>query len=115
MTVLIDNKNGDYYDYGNLTGTQIFYGNTDCEELESGSNTSSVECQPYYVNYTNTKPSDAFILAESAINMPGANYMPRVMLGSNHLQMRNDSEMEKAVDAIFFDGLGRDYFQTDFR
>jgi pimeloyl-ACP methyl ester carboxylesterase len=105
----------DYYDYGNLTGTQIFYGNTDCESLESGSMTSSVECQPYYEIYINTKTSDAFILAESAMNMPGANYMPRVMQGSNHLQMRNDSEMKIAVDAIFKDGLGRDYFQTDFR
>jgi pimeloyl-ACP methyl ester carboxylesterase len=105
----------DYYDYGNLIGTQIFYGNTDCEELESGSNTSSVECQPYYEIYTNTKPSDAFILAESAMNMPGANYEPRVMLGSNHLQMRNDSEMGKAVKAIFEDGLGGDYFYTKNR
>lgn len=105
----------DYYDYGNLTGTQIFYGNTDCESLESGSMTSSVECQPYYEIYSNTKPSDAFILAESAINMPGANYMPRVMQGSNHLQMRNDSEMKIAVDAIFKDGLDRGYFKTDPR
>jgi hypothetical protein len=49
------------------------------------------------------------------MNMPGANYEPRLMQGSNHLQMRNDSEMGKAVDAIFFGGLNRDYFKTDFR
>ncbi len=105
----------EYYDYGNLTGTQIFYGNTDCESLESGSNTSSVECQPFYEVYSATEPSDAFILAQSAMDMPGANYQPRVMLGSNHLQMRNDSEMEKAVNAIFLFGLGQPYFMTDVR
>ena len=105
----------DYYDYGILTGTKIFYGNTDCESLESGSMTSSVACQPYYEMYTSTKPSDGFILQESAMNMPGANYEPMEMLGSNHLQMRNDSEMGKAVQAIFFGGLGRSYFKTGTR
>lgn len=106
----------DYYDYGNLTGTQIFYGDTDCESLESGNMTSSVECQPYYEIYTNTKTSDAFILAESAMNMPGVNYPVQVMEGSNHLQMRNDGNMGDAVNLIFNNGIdGRQYFMTDPR
>lgn len=61
------------------------------------------------------KPSDGFILAESAMNGPGANYEPEFMDGSNHLQMKNDSNMEEAVEAIFEFGLGADYFKTDKR
>jgi pimeloyl-ACP methyl ester carboxylesterase len=61
------------------------------------------------------KPSDGFILAESAKNGPGMNYELQVMPGSNHMQMKNDKNMEKAVKAIWFDGLGRRYFYTKKR
>ena len=73
------------------------------------------ECNVAWDVQFNTRPSDAFILVESAMNMPGANYEPREMQGSNLIQMRNDSEMGKAVDAIFKDGLGKEYFQTKKR
>jgi len=46
---------------------------------------------------------------------PGMNYIPRKMLHTNHLQMRNNEEMRKAVDAIFYDGLGKTFFKTDER
>ncbi len=49
------------------------------------------------------------------MDMPGANYEPREMLGSNHLQMRNDSKMGEAVEVIFRFCLGRTYFKTDLR
>jgi len=37
------------------------------------------------------------------------------MQGSNHMQMKNDSNMEEAVNDIFIDGLGRPFFKTDER
>lgn len=61
------------------------------------------------------KPADGFILAESAMNAPGANYDPTFMDGSNHFQMKNDSNTERAMDAIFEDGLGRNFFKTQKR
>ena len=51
----------------------------------------------------------------SAMNAPGMNYPPQVMIGSNHFQMRNDSNTGRAVRRIFVNGLDRPYFQTDFR
>jgi len=61
------------------------------------------------------KPADGFILAESAMNAPGANYQPRLMQGSNHFQMKNDSNTEDAMKAIFEDGLDGFFFKTQFR
>ena len=61
------------------------------------------------------RESDAFILVESAMNGPGMNYTPRKMDGSNHLQMKNDSNTKLAIEAIFENGLGGDYFYTDKR
>ena len=104
------------YTYGNLENTQLYPGGEiDCTSFEITGNYQWTECNPHYELVINSMPSDAFITAESAMNMPGANYEPREMKGSNHLQMRNDSEMKIAVDAIFKDGLGRDYFQTKER
>ncbi len=105
----------DTYSNGNLDYSQTYFGVTDCESYESGGYAGWTECNPYYeVTYQN-KPSDAFILQESAMNMPGANYEPIEMVGSNHLQMRNDSEMGKAIDAIFLYGLNKEYFKTATR
>lgn len=71
--------------------------------------------EPRMILVAEIKPSDGFILAESAMNGPGMTYTPRFMDGSNHLQMKNDSNMEDAVEAIFEFGLDRPYFKTDLR
>jgi len=55
--------------------------------------------------------SDGIILAESAMNGPGANYPVQVMMGSNHFQMRNDSKTKFATEEIFERGIGSLYFQ----
>lgn len=115
MNVELTGCRCDTYIQGDLVNTEIHHGTYDCASLESNYGTMWTECNPHYEVVSSTSPSDAFILVESAMNMPGANYMPIVMIGSNHLQMRNDSEMEKAVEAIFKDGLGKGYFKTDFR
>ena len=57
--------------------------------------------------------SDGFILAESAKNGPGANYEVQYMQGSGHIQMKNDDNMKDAIDAIFLNGLGKKFFETD--
>ncbi len=61
------------------------------------------------------KPADGFILAESAMNAPGATYTPRLMPGSNHFQMKNDSNTEQAMTDIFEFGLDRGFFKTEKR
>lgn len=60
-------------------------------------------------------PSDGFILAESAMNGPDVNYPVELMDGSGHMQMKNDSNMEQAVDDIFLYGLNGQFFITDER
>ena len=104
------------YVQGQLEDQQIFYGNSDCEAFEYDYGTSWTECNPYFEVISSTKPSDGFILAESAMNMPGLNYPVQFMQGSNHMQMRNDGEMGKAVDLIFNNGIdGREFFITNKR
>jgi len=85
-------------------------------------NDSNIPCDNPSVEYVlgyDTKLSDAFILAESAMNGPGRTYTPRLMDGSNHLQMKNDSNTKDAIKAIFEDGLDQGnpnaYFKTDPR
>ncbi len=104
----------DTYSYGNLQYTQTYHGVTDCDAYESSSSTQWTECNPYYEVFSQTQPSDGFILQESAMNMPGLNYPVQVMQGSNHLQMRNDSQMGDAVNLIFNNGIDhRGYFNTE--
>ena len=49
------------------------------------------------------------------MNGPGIHYLPEFMPGSNHMQMKNDDNMEIAIEKIFEKGLGRPYFITDKR
>ena len=85
----------------------------DCSEL----NGNMLICNRKYILENVIKPSDGFILQESAIN-GNFNYPFQEMLGSNHMQMRNDSETEKAVRIIFEDSFGEGdegFFYTEFR
>jgi len=102
------------YDYGEATHSWTTENSTgDCSDYDSGnSNTSSTECSPIFKSTITKNISDGFILAESAMNGPGANYPVQVMMGSNHFQMRNDSKTEIATKLIFEEGIGRLYFQS---
>ncbi len=76
------------------------------------------DCEdPVYQVQSFYKPSDGFILAESAMDGPGMNYEAKFMDGSNHLQMKNDSQMDHAIYKIFHDGIeeDRNFFNTDER
>ncbi len=88
----------------NESNYQFYPGEVDCESL-TGGNWWRV-CRPVFESQITIKESDGFILPESAMNGPGMNYEPNLMLHTNHLQMRNNSAMEDAVRAIFEEGLG---------
>jgi len=102
------------YEFGDPVGDPYLSGagEVDCKDNPD----PDVECDEHWVATTVIRDSDAFILAESAANAPGMEYQAQLMAGSNHLQMLNDSEMGKAVDLIFLQGIdGREYFITDQR
>lgn len=101
----------EYYDYDGIVGSCTTYLGFD-PDCSGVSNPFACEYPVFEMGPT-IRPSDGFILAESAINGPGVNYEPEFMDGSNHMQMKNDSEMRDAVKKIFEDGLGRNYFNTD--
>lgn len=103
------------YDYGNPVDTWVEgSGVTDCSTLEN----FDILCQRHFVVTAINHESDGFILSESAMNGPGMNYDVQFMDGSNHMQMKNDSNMELAVEKIFEQGLGfgeDGYFYTEKR
>jgi hypothetical protein len=75
-------------------------------------NNSDITCDPVFFQTRTFRPNDGFILRESAMNGPGANYPAQFMDGSNHLQMRNDSKTKYAMKRIFQEGLDFDYFKS---
>ena len=127
--------------YGNLIGTdrtQSSLAGCDCTEYDHGStvrtwqapiptsggcgslNASTgpgtwIQCRERYDISFVTVPSDGFIAARSAMNAPGANYEPFYMEGSNHLQMKNDSQTDRLMDYIFDQGWDASFFRTDRR
>ncbi len=72
-----------------------------------------IETQTRFVSNYLHKQADGFILTESSMAAPGVNHEVQVMEGSNHMQLKNDSNMEEAIGKIFDDGLGQDYFKTN--
>ena len=58
-------------------------------------------------------PSDGIVLQESAQNFPGAAFT-REMIGSNHQQMRNDSNTKKRLNELW-EGEYGNYFKTNAR
>ena len=105
----VDGNNIDYPDFcDELVGTWP------CNDADY----NEYECVEEVYHYqTNQKLSDGFILAESAKNAPGMNYDVQLMDGSNHMQMKNDSQMELAIVKIFIAGIevGKNFFNTDER
>ena len=57
--------------------------------------------------------SDGIVTAPSAMGFPGADVGPdNALIGSNHQQMRNDSNLEQELDELFRGDHG-DYFITN--
>lgn len=105
----------DVYVNGEVISSEFFPGNNDCEAYEYNYGNTWIVCSDTYTTTIYSKPSDGFILAESAMNAPGVNYEVRFMPGSSHFQMRNDENTRDAVRAIFYEGLGGKFFKTDKR
>ncbi len=88
----------------------VFYPGSDLNCSQEGDCYSVYEFSNLYFE------TDGFIQAESAMNGPGMNYDAIEMKGSNHLQMKNDSNMREAINSIFEIGLDSNnpapYFQT---
>jgi pimeloyl-ACP methyl ester carboxylesterase len=104
-----------FYEGGHVDHVEFYPGTElDCTDYEQ-EGYFKVECTQTVNFLEQNTDSDGFVLKSSAINAPGMNYPPQVMIGSNHFQMRNDRNTGDAVRRIFVDGLDRPYFQTDFR
>jgi hypothetical protein len=73
--------------------------------------TPTFQCEPVYTVNVTERRSDGFILEESAMTGPGANIGSQFMPGSNHLQMRNDNNTERARDFIL-QGTLNSYFNS---
>ena len=97
--------------YGNVLVADFFEGEGDCDEYSSG----LTDCFPIYETVEIVVPSDGFVLESSATNVENLHYDLMLMLDSGHLQMRNDSNTEEAMNEIFIEGLDGDFFKTDKR
>ncbi len=99
---------------GGQSGQVLFPGEEDCtiSNLESSENNFAYCGSTYDLKFV-YKENDGFILKISAANAPGLTYDPILMDGSNHMQMKNDSNMEDAVKKIFVEGLSKEFFKTD--
>lgn len=83
----------------------------DCQLGFSGENCeaqfpSSQQASCYYIENGNAfifakYKSDGLVTANSAKALPNAKYPPVRMDGSGHFQMRNDSELEKSLSALY--------------
>ena len=89
----------------------------DCSNFENNPppNTNVINCDYAIVYEKHIKPNDGIVLMESAQDYPGAdNGGDNVMLGTNHLQMRNDFNTGLKVVELM-DGDHGDYFVTEER
>lgn len=72
--------------------------------------TTMVNTPPQTYTLTVHKENDGTVIAESAMGFPGAKNAP--MIGSNHMQMRNDSNTKARLNELF-DGQHGPYFFTE--
>ena len=77
--------------------------------------------EDFYINCTGfeeqemvgfSTTSDGLVLKESAVGFPNAKYPPLRMLGSCHMQMRNDSQLKFALNSLY-NGDVNTYFKLD--
>lgn len=97
--------------YGDIIHNEIIpYNGTPCENYEAGHPLKT--CYRLTTLTADEYPTDGFLLAESTMAMPNSNYEPILMPGSNHFQMRNDSNLKKELERIF-DNHDRPYFKLE--
>lgn len=89
----------------------------DCSSFEDNPppNTNVIHCEYAIVYDKYIKPNDGVVLVESAQDYPGAdNGVENVMQGSNHMQMRNDSNTDDKLTNLM-NGIHGLYFITEER
>ncbi len=91
----------------NVVSIEEFPDAEDCESMSFG----LTECFPLYETEEFVIPSDGFVLEPTATNVDNFIGAPQLMLGSSHLQMRNDLNTEEALLKLFDGELGI-YFAT---
>lgn len=74
--------------------------NVQCDYIEN-------EVMQYYET-----TSDGVVTRESAVAFPNAKYQPIRMVGSGHMQMRNDSQLEGALKLLYTGGV-HSYFKLE--
>ncbi len=90
-------------------------GNCDYFEDNPPPNTNVIHCDYAVVYEKNIKPNDGVVLVESAQNYPGANNGEgNAMIGSNHMQMRNDSNTGTQLNSLIEGNQGL-FFVTEER
>jgi hypothetical protein len=88
-----------------------------CDNIENNPppNTNVIHCDYAVVYEKHIKPNDGIVLVESAQNYPGSdNGSDNAMLGSNHLQMRNDGNTGLTLSELMFGNHGQ-YYTTEER
>lgn len=113
QTELIAEGDCDCYFEGNYGNDYQLICSAPCDEMDCSNLCDFIDGT--FTLVVTEYASDGFILAESAMNGPGINYDVQFMDGSNHMQMKNDSQLELAVESIFEFGLGGEYFKTEPR
>lgn len=73
------------------------------------------EVEELLVTHRKTKDSDGVVLTESAMALPDATNPPQTMIITSHMQMRNNSALQDALQIKLYEGgLPLDkYFKTD--
>jgi len=96
-------------------GLKYSPGEANCDELADLPDI--IKCWEIKKTIWIEKDSDGFILNESSSDAPGRTpeYEPQFMDGSNHMQMKNDENMEEAVKKIFELGTVGTFFITEER
>jgi pimeloyl-ACP methyl ester carboxylesterase len=78
-------------------------------EMDKNYNVKCEYIENEVIKYYETT-SDGVVTRESAVAFPNAKYQPIRMVGSGHMQMRNDSELKKSLDLLYY-GVVSDYFK----
>lgn len=122
-TTLFDCQCAEYDYYGNIVSFWENYVSDPATQCQMYTNPwgNWVDCWANGNTYSYTdyiqvnKPSDGVVLAESASDFPGC--LPqnkKEMIGSNHQQMRNDSNTKLRLNELFLGDYGF-YFKTSER
>ena len=99
------NPNGPAFEFVNSISCS-----EDCSIFEDNYITCTGFEEQELVGFNTT--SDGLVTKESAIAFPNAKYPPLRMLGSGHMQMKNDSQLKYALNALY-NGDVNTYFKLD--